>query len=130
MIGKQLSQSSTEVLSDIPVKFDFEKTLKRLKINSKTQVKQKELIRKLLSKKDTGVDIGGVWFKSRVLRKNLDKVERVFPYIATIGKSLEEKATSTKDLLEQYYLEDWQTGLSPSKLDFFHSLGILGKLSV
>jgi len=125
MIGKQLSQSSTEVLRDIPVKFDFGKTLKRLKINSKTQVKQKELIRKLLdvaatlvspkaiykvayveSKKDTGVDIGGVWFKSRVLRKNLDKVERVFPYIATIGKSLEEKATSTKDLLEQYYLEE------------------------
>ena len=105
MIGKQLSQSNAEVLRDIPVKFDFEKTLKHLKINSKTQVKQKELIRKLLdvaatlvspkaiykvayveSKKDTGVDIGGVWFKSRVLRKNLDKVERVFPYIATIGK--------------------------------------------
>jgi len=44
-------------------------------------------------------------FTSRVLRKNLDKVGRVFPYIVTIGKGLEEKADDCSDLLEKYCLD-------------------------
>ena len=114
-----------EVLNKIPVKFDLEKVLKDLKVSARVQANQIELVKKLIeiaialispkavykvayveNKADTTVDINGVQFKSRVLRKNLDKVERVFLYIATIGKKLEDKAASTKDLLEQYYLEE------------------------
>jgi hypothetical protein len=51
------------------------------------------------------VDVNGVTFTSRVLRVNLDKVERVFPFIITIGKALEDEASSCKDLLRQFYLE-------------------------
>jgi hypothetical protein len=51
------------------------------------------------------VEVNGVTFTSRVLRVNLDKVERVFPFVITIGKALEDRATSCNDLLRQFYLE-------------------------
>jgi len=56
-------------------------------------------------KEDDAVEIGGWSFQSRVLRKNLDHAERVFPFVITIGGRLEEKAGSSGDLLRQYYLE-------------------------
>lgn len=54
---------------------------------------------------DDAVIIDGVRFRSRVLRKNLEGVGRVFVYAVTIGRGLEEKAGSSDDLLEKYYLE-------------------------
>jgi hypothetical protein len=51
------------------------------------------------------VIIDGIHFGSRVLRKNLEKVGRVFPYVITIGTGLEQKADASKDLLEKYYLD-------------------------
>jgi hypothetical protein len=51
------------------------------------------------------VIIDGIPFKSRVLRKNLDTVGRVFPYVVTIGKGLEEKAKACEDLIEQYVFD-------------------------
>lgn len=44
-------------------------------------------------------------FTSSVLKKNLENIERVFPYIVTVGSALEEKASTLDDLLRQYYLE-------------------------
>jgi hypothetical protein len=49
--------------------------------------------------------IDGIRLTSQVLRKNVDKVERVFPYVITIGNRLEEKAKACEDLLEKYYLD-------------------------
>jgi len=54
---------------------------------------------------ENSVEIGGETFRSKVLKKNLDKVERVFPFIVTLGRDLEEKSSSMDDLLKQYYLE-------------------------
>ena len=51
------------------------------------------------------VIIDGIRFRSRVLRKNLQKVGRVFPYVITIGTRLEQKADASTDLLEKYYLD-------------------------
>ncbi|MBN1223946.1 MAG: vitamin B12 dependent methionine synthase [Candidatus Aminicenantes bacterium] len=51
------------------------------------------------------VKIDGQTFSSSVLKKNLEKVKRVFPYIITIGKNLEDTASVLGDLLKQYYLE-------------------------
>jgi len=56
-------------------------------------------------KENDAVEIGGLSFRSRVLRKNLDPAERVFPFVLTIGGRVEEKAGSSGDLLRQYYLE-------------------------
>ena len=56
-------------------------------------------------KLEDAVIIGNVCFRSRVLRKNLDAVGRVFPYVVTIGPGLEEISKASEDLLEQYYLD-------------------------
>jgi hypothetical protein len=57
------------------------------------------------SKTQDTVIIEGIRFESRVLRMNLEKVERVFPYAITIGPKLEKKVTASEDFLEQYYLD-------------------------
>jgi len=54
---------------------------------------------------EDSVVIDGIHFCSQVLRKNLDGVEKVFPYIVTIGSRLEEEARKCTDMLEQYYLD-------------------------
>ena len=51
------------------------------------------------------IRIDGVYLKSRVLRRNLDHVERVFPFVLTIGGALEEEARACTDILQQYYLD-------------------------
>lgn len=51
------------------------------------------------------VIMDGIRLSSRILRKNLEKVGRVFPYVITIGTSLEQKADASTDLLEKYYLD-------------------------
>jgi len=51
------------------------------------------------------VVIEGIRFGSRVLRKNLEDVGRVFPYVVTIGRELEQRADACTDLLERYYLD-------------------------
>jgi len=56
-------------------------------------------------KLEEAVIIDGIRFSSRILRRNLEKVGRVFPYVITIGAGLEQKADASKDLLEKYYLD-------------------------
>lgn len=51
------------------------------------------------------LEIGGVTFTSRVLRKNLDTVERVFPYVATCGRELEEVDLPADDFMAPYIMD-------------------------
>jgi hypothetical protein len=51
------------------------------------------------------IRIDGVSLKSKVLRRHLDQVERVFPFVLTIGGALEEEARQYKDILKKYYLD-------------------------
>ena len=57
------------------------------------------------SKHEDAITIDGRSLKSRVLRKNLNNVERVFLYVVTIGNRLEEKTRTCTDLLKKYYLD-------------------------
>jgi len=57
------------------------------------------------SKGDDELNIEGVKFTSRVLRVNLDKAFRVFPYVSTCGMELEEWSKSVDGILEQYWAE-------------------------
>jgi len=57
------------------------------------------------TKAEDSVMIDGVRFRSKVLRKHLDKVERVFPYVVTIGKGVEDLEKTSGDALEKYYLD-------------------------
>ena len=52
------------------------------------------------------VEVAGVTFESPILRQNLEKANKVFPYVITIGPELERAAASQDDLLRQYYLEE------------------------
>ncbi len=56
-------------------------------------------------KLEDSVVVGGLTLKSGVLRKNLDRVERIFPYVITLGRKLGEKQNTCSDLLENYYLD-------------------------
>jgi len=51
------------------------------------------------------VIVDGLRLKSKVLRKNLDPVERLFPYVVTIGAGLEEALRQVSDPLQQFYLD-------------------------
>jgi len=111
-----------EILDNIPVHLDPEKISKRLHLDKKkgfsnTAQELVELANSLIHPKaiyevsyidhrnEDAVDIGGVKFTSRILRVNLDKIGRVFPYIVTIGKELEGRSASFDDLLRQYCLD-------------------------
>jgi len=112
-----------KILDDIPVHLDVEQVLKELHLNERKE--QFDVVRKLVeiansviqpkviyeisyvdNKNEDTVDIGGIKFTSRVLRINLDKVGKVFPFIMTIGKELEDRMASFDNLLEQYYLDE------------------------
>ncbi len=50
---------------------------------------------------DTSVVVDGVTLASRVLRANLDRVDRVFPFVATCGWELDRWATARDTPLER-----------------------------
>jgi hypothetical protein len=57
------------------------------------------------AKLEDSVIVDGLHLSSRVLRKNLNRVERIFPYAITLGSKLGEKQNACSDLLENYYLD-------------------------
>jgi len=62
-------------------------------------------VRYIEEKFEDGVIVTGRRLKSRVLRKNLDQVERVFPFVITLGPKLGKKQAASTDLLENFYLD-------------------------
>jgi hypothetical protein len=110
-----------EILEHIPVNLDLGEIKRRLRMeqgDNWAQVQDLvEAVQPLISaravyavcyieaKLENAVLIDGVNFTSKVLRKNLDSAERVFPYVVTIGSELEEEGRACKDLLKQYYLD-------------------------
>ena len=52
---------------------------------------------------DDTIQIADVTFTSRMLRRKLDMVERVFPYVATCGHELDDVALPAGDVLVQYW---------------------------
>lgn len=55
-------------------------------------------------KGDDSVVVSGVRFTSRTLRKNLDHVERVFPYIATCGTEADAVVAQGNGVIGAYWL--------------------------
>ena len=111
-----------EVLDDIPFELNFDTLLSRLHLEKESKYTKEvqhlaEAVEPIITPKavyevsyiqDRGYDtvnIGGVTFTSRVLRVNLDKVERVFPYIATCGKEIDEVAVPPDDFLRRFFLD-------------------------
>lgn len=112
-----------EVLNGIPINLDLEAVLKRMQVRNKSESIVKnvqemiEIARPIAkpkaiyevsyvdNKNGDSLDIGGVRFTSRVLRVNLDKVERVFPYVVTCGREVDEIDIPSADFIKGYYLD-------------------------
>ncbi len=111
-----------EVLNDIVFQIDMDTLLARLHIDKESEdakdiqhlaksavsvCKPKAIyeVSYIQDKDHNTVNIGGVTFTSRVLRINLDKAERVFPYIVTCGKELDEIAIITDDFMRKFWLD-------------------------
>lgn len=58
------------------------------------------------SRSESSVVLNGIRFDSRVLRVNLEKAHRVFPFLATCGTELHEWAAAQDDVLQRYYADE------------------------
>jgi len=110
-----------ELLENIPVDLDVGEVKRRLRLKGEEQSGQIQALidvaAPLISARaayqvayidEKGADdvtINGVRLRSRVLRKNLEEVGRVFPYVVTLGAELEAKVADYPDMLEKYYLD-------------------------
>ena len=112
-----------EVLNSIPVNIELKDVLKLLQLRknyehvTRTVQELIELVRPIANpkavyevsyvenKNEDSLYIGGIKFTSRVLRVNLDNVERVFPYVATCGRELETIFVPPDDVMKSYYLD-------------------------
>ena len=111
-----------ELLDRIPLEFNAEEVLRNLHIDTElaARLHVEELLRSAIymihakalyttayitNRTEEVLDIGGVRLGSRVLAKNLDKVQRVFPYIITIGNALENEASTYKNIVQGLCLE-------------------------
>ncbi len=111
-----------EILDNIPFKLDIDSLLSCLHIDKESEdakdiqdlvetvapIAKPKAVYKVsyIQFKDYDtVKIGGVIFSSRVLRVNLDKVERVFSYIATCGRELDEIISPSDDFIRQFWLD-------------------------
>ncbi len=57
------------------------------------------------NKRTDSVELAGITFTSRVLRGNLDQIERIFAYVATCGTELTEISAPAGDMLLDYCLD-------------------------
>jgi hypothetical protein len=112
-----------EVLNDIPVDLELGKLLKRMRLREQNEYIEKtarqllEIARPIArpkavyevgyveNKNEDSLDIGSVRFTSRLLRANLNKITRVFPYIVTCGRELDEIAIPSQDFMPKYCLD-------------------------
>jgi hypothetical protein len=115
-------QSVTKALTDIPFKLDTEALMRRAGVDAAGDyaeefaalvkeagrvARPKALYRESFvdERCAEGVTIDGVAFTSRTLRMNLDKVHRVFPYVATCGRELDRIPLEPGDCLAQFWLD-------------------------
>lgn len=81
--------------------------LRRLVSDAQSAAKPRALyaVAFIESRGDDTVVIDGTTLTSRVLRVNLEKARRVFPYLATCGSELEEWSSSLDDVLHRYWAD-------------------------
>jgi len=112
-----------EVLDSIPIRLDPEQVLKRLPLRNESKHIENSIqeligvvcpvarpkaiyeVSYVENKDGDSLDISGISFTSRVLRVNLDKIERVFPYVATCGCEIEDISVPPDDLIKSYCLD-------------------------
>jgi len=110
------------VLNAIPFQIDLEQLAKQLRIKegsghlekfqklaeqAQAAGKPKAAYRMayIEERTDDRVKVNGVVLTSRVLRVNLDSAHRVFPFVATCGRELEDWSQGFTDILEKFWAD-------------------------
>jgi hypothetical protein len=110
-----------EILENLTLQIDPEAVRKSLRLDRQGDA---QLAQRLIDKAKTLIEpkaafklcyigeklqdaviVNGLRLESKVLRKNLDAVERIFPYVVSLGAALEQATGKMSDLLEAYYLD-------------------------
>jgi hypothetical protein len=115
--------STTHLLDRVPFSATVDDVLQAMKVRkvppSLTRLAEELLARSLEvarpralaresyvdSRTDDGVTIDGHVFTSHVLRRNLDGVQRVFPFVATCGVELDAVQVGPSDLMASYCMD-------------------------
>lgn len=114
--------STIEVLTSIPFELDPSALLARLRVPEGSDMAGEilalaEAIAPAAAPKavykecfiegwgDDTVTLEGVTFTSRVLRANLDSVQRVFAYVATCGTEIDALGMGQEDFLSRYWVD-------------------------
>ena len=108
-------------LDNIQIKLDFEAVCKRLHLKRDHDLKNMRAlvdaahhmieprvlyeVKYIEEKFDNGVVVDSRRFISNVLRKNLDQIERVFPFVITIGNKFGENMDTCDDILDKFFLD-------------------------
>ena len=112
----------TLILDRVPFQIDLEQLSKSMRIKEgsgqverlKHLVDEAEAVAKpkalykvafIDSKGEDQVVVNGIVLTSRVLRVNLEKAHRIFPFVATCGEELEKWSRPIDDLLEKYWAD-------------------------
>jgi hypothetical protein len=126
-----------KILSAIPLSFDLEQLREKARIKEgsehagrlKALLDEARAIGKpkafyrpafIESSTEEQVAIDGIRFTSRVLRVNLERVHRVFPYVATCGLELEEWSSSFDDILQKYWADTIKEMAVRTALQYLH----------
>jgi hypothetical protein len=109
-----------KIVDNIPVSVDTESVFSALRLTKKNPSIEKTVagllekvegiahpkalysVSYLEEKNEDSVKIEGVLFRSRILRKNLENAERVFPYIVTAGTELEKIEPDQDDYMKVF----------------------------
>ena len=115
-------ENKIEAITDIPFELDMEDLLEKIHVETGSSDAEEfealvQKVRKrgrpkvvykesfIQSKDEKTVTIDNVTFTSRTLRMNLEKVERVFPYVATCGREVDEIRFPEGELLKAFWLD-------------------------
>jgi hypothetical protein len=110
-----------QILNNISIQLSLDETRRRLHMKQDRDIDSlKRLVdvaQKLMEPKAAynicyideklrdAVTVKGVRLRSRVLRKNLEESERIFPFVITLGPKLGAKQDTCNDFLEKFYLD-------------------------
>lgn len=116
-----MSQNQQHILENIPLDIPYGEVRRQLHMKKDERwdavkdlvqsaqpiIKPRALYRVCFidEKKSPTIIIQGIRFTSKILVKNLMDLERVFPYVVTMGKEFGEYLDAEDDMLKKFYLD-------------------------
>ena len=128
-----------EVLNNIPVMPDISRIMARLRFHGDTGITEQDVndilktvlavsrpraiykVSNITSRSSESVEIDGIKFVSPLLRVNLDKAERVFPYCVTCGEEIDSLRIDTCDESRRYCLDAIKEALLQGVIDYLQN---------